>query len=100
MCITFQWPSRGTGLFLEREHKLFPEPFRDLVALHAVSGGPSAGRHVIGSKQAVDPWEMDGKINIDGFFFNTVMPMVKAGRDDERLQPFNVESDIGVDVGR
>jgi hypothetical protein len=93
----------GRFLFDEGIEELFEITARDGVAFDAITGGPLAGGEVVGAEKAIEEGEVDGEVDVDGFFFDTVVPVVESGHGEEFAETIEFPSHIrvqqsGVDV--
>ena len=68
---------------------------RDAVALW-----PSILRQVVRAEHAIDQGKMDGVVDVHGFLFDAMVPVVESGRRQNVLQPAKVETQVRMDEGR
>src|SRR5689334_708846 len=66
------------------------------MALQAVRRWPSVFRQVIGAEEAVKEWEMNREVDIDGFLFDSVVPVMKTRRHEKFFKPGKAPVEIRV----
>lgn len=91
--------ARGSLPFAKRIPPLFPISGRHWMAVDAVSLWPAILRQVMGAENPIQPREVNGKIHINGFLFDAVMPVMKARCDEPAIKPLEFPSDVGMSEG-